>query len=136
MREQDYYPEGSYNDPSAPWNQSEQEPKEWDCNVMVSLVKTMAVSTTNYTEYPPEPEPDDEGGYVMVPGGTDTDNVDWKEEYEGQGITPDKAMEMAADYLERWLEGERPSKGETKRIKEAIEELRGWSIEDLDVEQA
>ena len=133
MSERDYYPAGAYDDPNAPWNEHEPDVKEFDCSVSVTLAQVLPIGTQNYTEYPPEREADDEGGYITIPGGIDTDDVDWREEYEAQCMQLDVLLETMADYLERIANGEQLDARERKTIPQLVMEARGWNVDDIDV---
>ena len=86
MRESDYYAPGSYNDPSAPWNEVDVPEKEFDVICSQSLSRTATVWTNNYipgasgVDY----EPDDEGGYCACGWQDDDDTSDtcWGDEYK------------------------------------------------------
>ena len=51
MSDKDYYPMGAYNDPNAPYNEaSDPDPIEVECEVSVTLQKTVTVETDNYSK--------------------------------------------------------------------------------------
>lgn len=134
MRESDYYPEGAYNDPSAPYNQYEPDEKEFDVTCSQTLSKTVTVYTTNYEDEVDE-EYDDEGhkcGYYWC----DTSSVDWKEEYaENDYHTPAQLIALFKRYLEDMVNGTETSSKSPSFLKRLIEECDGWCEDDTEFVQ-
>ena len=79
---------GAEHDPQAPWNQSDPEPRQYDCEVTVTLQKTMPVNTVNYIEEAPE--------FPDYFGGVDLSEVNWEDEYRESSTIP------CLRYWRRW----------------------------------
>ena len=149
MSEADYYAPGSYNDPSAPWNETEIPEKEFDVTCSQSLSRTASVWTSNYipgasgVDY----EPDDEGGCVAVGWQDDDDTSDtcWSDEYKSNGYkTPLELIGLLREYLEKdlrdiqrdMLPNDRSFKATKARmLKGLIEECECWTEDETDFEQ-
>lgn len=152
MRESDNYAPGSYNDPSAPWNDpGEQDPVDVDVCVSYSLSKPMTVGVTNYAlDSWEDYESDGEGGYCHF-GGTDYDfsNTNFTEEYNKDdslyGIPEllNECKRLAEEKLQVLLRrAEVSSNGKTKNLnlrseinnlKSIIQGCEGWTTDDLEV---
>lgn len=117
---------GAEHDPQAPWNQSDPEPRQYDCEVTVTLQKTMPVNTVNYIEEAPE--------YPDYFGGVDLSEVNWEDEYREQYYSVPTLLEKMADMLEAL------TKDADKRTRsdamELIEEARGWEVYETEVTEA
>lgn len=123
MRDSDYYPAGAYNDPNAPYNWPENDPKPFDCFVSQTLSKTSEVYTDQYIAE------DDGEGYVDY----DLCEVDWVNEYhENDHYTPIQLIELYKKELETKLELAE-SKKEKKWIEHMIEECNGWTEDDYEM---
>ena len=130
MSAADYYAPGSYNDPSAPWNQSDPDEKEFDITCSQTLSKTVQVLTSNYipgaegVDY----EPDGEGGYCSFGwhDPDDTSDTNWADEFHNNDYhTPQQLLGLFKDLLIRDLENGNPMKSE-RYTKALIEECDGW----------
>ena len=115
MRDRDYYPAGAFNDPSAPYNSVDLEPKEFDCIITHTLEKSVGVETDNY-----RPFRDDDGRIYY-----ETDDVDWVEDYDSQHLD---IMELLSELRKLATEklNTEISVSEKKHLKKIIEESEGW----------
>lgn len=120
------YPLGADNS-SAPWNEKENEPKEFQCTVSVTLEKTMKIETSCYNEYW---EKDDDGTPIHE---IDTDDVDWNDEYKENHITLIEMLEELEGYVRQDLSmtGANTKKG--RHLKELLKACRGWEETETDV---
>ncbi len=117
---------GAEHDPRAPWNQHDPEPRQYDCEVTVTLYKTMPVNTMNYIEEAPE--------YPDYLGGVDLSEVDWEEEYRDQYYSVPTLLEKMADMLEALTKD--ADKRTRRDAMELIEEARGWEVYETEVTEA
>ena len=116
---------GAEFDPSAPWNQREPEPREFRCEVTVTVRKKDTVSTTSYAEEAPE--------YPDYMGGVDLSNVDWEEDYYRNCPSLPELLCKMADRLEKWMPAGLPER-EVRDVRELIEQARGWKLVETEVE--
>lgn len=79
------YPWGA-DTPDAPWNQSEQEPKEVNVTVSITLSKQVTIEVNDYKEYEDQ---DEDGIYTTV----DFSDCDLKEAVKRQVYLPHEAHE-------------------------------------------
>lgn len=127
MRDRDYYPAGSYNDPSAPYNAIELKPKEFYCIITHTLEKSVEVETENY-----RPFRDDEDGSVWY----DTGDVDWDEEYGEQHLDIPELLEALQGLAKEKLEKCKDiSISEKNRLNRLIKESDGWESTEKSVEE-
>ena len=120
MTEADYYAPGSYNDPSAPWNEVVIPEKEFDVTCSQTLSKTVSIITNNYN-----PEPDDETGRTY----TNTESTDWGNEYHSNDLhTPLQLIQLLKQVLETDMEHGIAFKS-PRFSQDLINECDGW-IED------
>ena len=128
MKESGYYPMGAEFDPSAPWNEREQEPKEYPCEVHCLLTKVTEVATTDYCQEEPEPW---NGIYGCC---TDLSAVDWEQDYKSQNQELTTVLERMADLLQQWMPNDLPAR-ERMEAECLIATAKGWEIEELIVEK-
>lgn len=126
MSARDYYPAGAYDDPNAPYNQSEPPAIERTCEVVETISRTVEISTTNYTYYPPEPW---NGIYSAE---YDTENVNWHEEYNEQYLSLVDLISNMRDLLSK-LDNNVLSRHEQHLLKQVLKESEGWEAVDTDV---
>lgn len=129
MRDRDYYPEGSYNDPNAPYNEVDVPEREFEVNVSVTLHKDFdKVTTDDYT-----PEFDDEDGRVYA----NTEDTDWNKAYECQHKSITDMLLILKKYVEKDIE---EYKKQGKRVPQSLTDLlddcTDWEQEDIDVTEA
>lgn len=92
MKESDYYPMGSYNDPSAPWNEVELPEEEFDVTISQTLSRDVVVSTNDYIEY----------GEDTVP---DISETDWDKVYKDNSLhTPLELIGLLKEYVTKDIE--------------------------------
>ena len=116
---------GAEFDPSAPWNQRDPEPREFRCEVTVTVSRSDTVATTSYAEEAPE--------YPDYAGGVDLSNVNWEEDYyDNSPDLPTLLSELAA-RLEKWMPAGLPER-EVRDARELIEQARGWKLVETEVE--
>ena len=96
MREADYYAPGSYNDPSAPWNEVVIPERDFDVTCSQTLSKTVTVTTDHYN-----PEFDEEDGHTYA----NTSDTDWANEYHDNDYhTPLQLIQFLKQVLENDLQ--------------------------------
>jgi len=77
MTESGYYPPGAEFDPNAPYNQVENEIKDFECDVTCTLGKCMSISTAMYREIIEPPcDSDDLGCHYFE----FDDDINWEQE--------------------------------------------------------
>lgn len=122
-RAADYYAPGSYNDPSAPWNEPVIPEREFDVLVSQTLSRDTSIYTDDYCL-----EFDDETGYTS----TNTEETDWKEAYKNAARTPLEIISAAEKIAKALLE-----QGQTRvggvYLKSLIEDCEGWNEDELEV---
>lgn len=133
----DYYPMGAYNDPSAPYNQSDPESMEFEVTCSQSLSKTTTVITNNYipgssgVDY----EIDDEGRPYATAWHDDPDTSDtnWVDEYhDNDHYTPIQLIELLKDYIEKDLiYGD--SKYSKQHLEHLLKECDGWTEDETEI---
>lgn len=128
MYESGYYPPGAWNDPRAPWNQSDPEPVSQDIGYSCIMRRTANVETTAYTPGSEEKEWDGDG-YIAVRDGDDFSDTDWLGEYKEQYLTPLQLIELLRDTAKMLADGKIPPQP-VKYWKRIIADCDGWEIED------
>ena len=137
MSEADFYPAGSYRDPSAPYNQPDIPEEEFEVTCSQSLSRTATVWTSNYipgasgVDY----EPDGEGGYCASSWHDDHDTSDtnWAEEYhDNDHYTPLQLIELFREHLEAELNNSNIPQNRVNKYKHLIEECEGWSEDETE----
>lgn len=131
----DYYAPGSYNDPSAPWNEPIVPEEDFEITCSQSLSKTVTVTTNNYipgasgVDY----ERDDEGGTYASSWHDDPDTSDtnWAEEYHSNHYTPLQLLEILKGYITKDLVygGSKYSK---RQLEHLLEECGNWVEDDTE----
>ena len=114
------YPPGAEHDPSAPYNEVEIPPREYNVKVAQTLEKKTSVETCDYTI---ECEPDFQGIFL--------DDVDWYREYREQHKTPLELINILKQELENKLKT-LTRMSEIAETQWLISECEGWS-DDLEV---
>lgn len=139
MNEADYYAPGSYNDPSAPWNEAEIPEKEFDVTCSQSLSRTATVWTNNYIPCAEDVWDDGVGHHDEW---ADTSDTNWADEYSECGyMTPLELIDMLREYLEKdlreiqkdMLPNDRSFKAtQVRRLKGLIEECECWTEDEIE----
>lgn len=143
MSAADYYPAGAYNDPSAPYNQSDPEEKEFSVLCSQTLSKSATVLTDDYTpgDSGVDYEPDGEGGYYSSAwqDPDDTSNTNWEAVYhDNDHYTPIQLIQLFKKCLKRhleiWKETEDTKVGKIiiKKIEHLISECEGWTEDEVE----
>lgn len=121
--ESGYYPPGAEHDPNAPYNQpSDQEPKEIEVTISVTLSKVVTVMVDDY-----EVETDDYGRVVNY----DFYNCYLESAVEEQIVLP----QNLAEFTERMFKEDLDLKAAKmpRYLKEAIKDCKGWNVDDFEV---
>lgn len=122
-RAADYYAPGSYNDPSAPWNEPVIPEREFDVLVSQTLSRDTSIYTDDYC-----PEFDEETGYTDA----NTDETDWKKAYCDAAMTPLEIIGAAEKIAKVLLE-----QGQTRvggvYLKGLVRDCEGWNEDELEV---
>lgn len=132
------YPPGlSDSTPDAPWNQYDQDPIDVDVDYSVVMMKTTTIETSDYdVETYEECERDDEGYIVGFSGKDYTyDNVDWKEEFKNQCLSPMELISTLEEICTKLLNGEEVNIRKEK-LKFIISECKDWDCDEEDVSKA
>lgn len=117
MRERDYYPAGAYNDPSAPYNETEVPEHEFGMNVQVTIAKTINVWTNDY-----EPEYDDETGRTYY----HTLQTDWEKIYKENEPSIFECLEELKGYVKKELESEGIDYMRKRHLESLLNACDGW----------
>lgn len=127
MRDRDYYPAGAYDDPNAPYNQSDNEVREFECHATVTLEADIVVETDQYQQYV-----DDEGGDTYY----EFDGVVWGEEYNKNSITLPQMLNELKKYVEQDLAmtGKNTKKGQ--ELQRLLDACQGWSVVETEIEKS
>lgn len=145
MSAADYYPAGAYRDPSAPFNQSDPEEKEFSVLCSQTLSKSATVLTDDYTpgDSGVDYEPDGEGGYYSSAwqDPDDTSDTNWEAAYhDNDHYTPLELInEFKECLIKQWnilKDAEEANdagiKQEKRKIKHLIEECSNWTEDEVE----
>lgn len=136
MSAADYYPAGAYRDPSAPFNQSDPEEKEFSVLCSQTLSKSATVLTDDYVpggsgvDY----EPDGEGGYYssVWQDPDDTSDTNWETAYhDNDHYTPLQLIALFKQFLEEYLSNGLVFKTPAY-TKHLLEECDGWQEDEVE----
>lgn len=134
MTERDYYPAGAYEDPNAPYNQSDPDAVDVDVTICQVISRSTTIKVTDYIASPwEEIEPDDDGGFYRT-GGVDYDfsDSDLKGAYEEQEFTiPDLLTELK-DYIKQDLDNG-CSKSKKLWLERMMKACEGWIVDETEV---
>ena len=122
-RAADYYAPGSYNDPSAPWNEPTIPDKEFDVFVSQTLSRDASIYTDDYC-----PEFDEETGRTYA----NTEETDWKKAYQDVAMTPLEIIGAAEKIAKALLEQGQTRVGRVY-LKSLIEDCEGWTEDETEV---
>lgn len=117
------YPMGS-DTSDAPWNQEDLPEREIEVTVSVTLSKTMKVMVDDYRE-----EEDEDGR----PLGCDFSNCDLCKAVEEQIVLPQNLAKFTENMFKYDLDLK--AAGMSRYLKEAIEDCKGWNVDDFEVVQ-
>ena len=135
MRDSDYYPNGAYNDPNAPYNQVDSEPVEVEVTISQSLSRSTTITVTDYTaEEWEDYEPDEEDGFYRI-GGVDYDfsDSDLKGAYEEQEYTIPELLDYLKAYLIADIAKCSEESGKKKKLQHILACCEGWEIDETEV---
>ena len=125
-------PAGASGDSRAPYNERDLGTAFADKRVYISLSKIVSIETYNVIE------DEDEDGKCIVPA----DDVDWREDYIQGGNTPLHLFALLKSMCENKIEDLKTIfKDDPKQLKKmtdfysgAIEACKGWTMEELDID--
>jgi len=120
MPNSDYYPAGAYNDPSAPWNQSDPDPIEVNVEVTTLVKNNLIVTTTEYERT--------EDGIELL-----CTYKDVEEAVTEQCHLVPELMQMLANYVKAELDSGATGKRKW-HLQEALACCEGWEQTDIEVE--
>ena len=127
MKDRDYYPAGAYDDPNAPYNQSDNDVKEFECRAKITLEADVLVETDQYQQYM-----DYEDGSTWY----EFDGVDWEKEYNKNSITLQQMLNELKKYVEQDLAmtGKNTQKG--MDLQRLLDACQGWSVVETEIEKS
>lgn len=122
--ESGYYPAGAEFDTSAPWNQNSLPEKEIEVMVSITLSKPVKISVDDYSINVDETE---DGQYLQY----DFSDCNLEEAVKNQIALP----QDLAEYIDNILKYDEPFKGANipKHLKDAIEDCKGWNVDDYEI---
>ena len=106
MKESGNFPLGAEFDPEAPYNEKVNDPIDVDIDVSITLHKRLTVSVDDY---------DLDDNEISF------DECNFKEIVKDQKILPNEAYK----YIN----------GNTRKGKKAISDLKGWEMENIEIER-
>lgn len=109
--------------PDAPWNQVDLPEKEIEVTISVTLSKTVKVMVDDYEI---DMDADEDGRYLSY----DFSNCDLNKAVEDQVVLP----QNLAEFTERMFNHDLNLKavGMPRYLKEAIEECKGWTVDEME----
>lgn len=119
----DFYAPGSYNDPSAPWNEPVIPEREFDVLVSQTLSRDTSIYTDDYC-----PEFDEEDGRTYA----NTEETDWKKAYQNVAMTPLEIIGAAEKIAKALLEQGQTRVGDVY-LKSLVKDCEGWNEDELEV---
>lgn len=124
MMESGGYPPGAEFDPRAPYNQVDLPEKEIEVIISVTLSKTVKVMVNDYEV---EEDADEDGRYLSY----DFSECDLNKAVEDQVVLP----QNLAEFTERMFNHDLNLKaaGMPRYLKEAIEDCKGWTVDEMEV---
>ena len=121
MRDSDYYAPGSYNDPNAPWNESDPDPIEVNVEVTTLVKNNLIVTTTEYERT--------EDGIELL-----CTYKDVEEAVTEQCHLVPELMQMLANYVKAELDSGATGKRKW-HLQEVLACCEGWEQTDIEVEE-
>lgn len=124
MMESGGYPPGAEFDPRAPYNQVDLPEKEIEVTISVTLSKTVKVMVNDYEV---EEDADEGGRYLSY----DFSGCNLNKAVEDQVVLP----QNLAEFTERMFNHDLKLKaaGMPRYLKEAIEDCKGWTVDEMEV---
>ena len=127
MRAADYYPAGAYSDHNAPFNEpSEPDPIEVECEVSVTLQKTVTVETDNYTL-----DFDEESGNYDID--LLDDCIDLANKVEEQHYSLYDLLGELVKYIKNDLCADIPDKRK-RELRQMLADADGWELDSIEVD--
>ena len=122
--ESGYYPPGAEYDSEAPWNQVDLPEREVEVTISVTLSKTVTISVDDYDTMVEE---DEFGKHISH----DYSKCDFHKAVKEQIVLP----QNLAEFTERMFNHDLNLKaaGMPLYIKEAIEDCKGWIVDDMEI---
>ena len=121
MSEADYYPEGAYSDPNAPYNEPIIPERDFDIDVEFVMRKAVTVTTNDYV-----PEIDDENGHEYA----NTENTNWATAFENSGhFTINDLIDELREYVKDDITKCLPNTGRGAHLKRLLAACDGWECE-------
>lgn len=106
---------------NAPWNDRRNQEQGFEVNVAITMSRDVIICTDNYR--------------VGDDNEPNTDNTDWRKEYENKCYAiPDLLKELEI-YLKKDIESNKGNKSKEHRLNELLEACQGWNVEELEVEE-
>lgn len=106
---------------NAPWNYRGNQEQGFEVNVAITMSRDVIICTDNYR--------------VGDDNEPNTDNTDWRKEYENKCYAiPDLLKELEI-YLKKDIESNKGNKSKEHRLNELLEACQGWNVEELEVEE-
>lgn len=124
MMESGGYPPGAEFDPRAPYNQVDLPEKEIEVTISVTLSKTVKVMVDDYEV---EEDADEDGRYLSY----DFSNCDLHKAVEDQVVLPQNLAEFTEKMFNHDLNLK--AAGMPRYLKEAIEDCKGWTVDEMEV---
>lgn len=123
------YPMGA-DTPDAPWNEKENEEREFDVIVTQTLVKNEKVFTSDYNYFV---EQEEDGGYSEE---IETDDTDWEQAWSEQCWSIPELLNKLKKYVEEELATSKNiDKGRKNYLNGIINACQGWNVIETCVEQ-
>lgn len=115
------YPPGAANDPNAPYNQCDPDPRDFPCRVETFLTRAADVATDHYAYI-------DDGEECYY----ETYEESWEERYREDYYTIPQLLEKLQEYVKREIEdikakGEKPS----YKLQLILDSCDGWEEEEF-----
>lgn len=125
MKESGIYAPGTEFDPNAPWNEEEQEEKEFEITVSQSLSKCVSVITNDYNIEKVSEKHNNIHEEII-----DTSETSWRDVYaECDYHTPEQLLLLFGKYIDYLLNGTPVPLGKPF-LKNLKEECESWIIDD------
>lgn len=109
--------------PDAPWNQKDNEEKEVNVTVSITMSKTFTLKTTNYEVI--DAGEDEDGDYYE-----DLEFTDLKEDIENNFVLPQNLSNLVNIMFQEDLDLK--AAGMPKCLKDALEDCSGWDIDEIE----
>ena len=104
---------------NAPWNDRRNQEQGFEVNVAITMSRDVIICTDNYG--------------VGDDNEPNTDNTDWRKEYENKCYAiPDLLKELEI-YLKKDIESNKGNKSKEHRLNELLEACQGWNVDELEV---